>query len=333
MKLNEFLKKSIAGIAVTAAALSSLPLPCSAVSADIENDVRYLPAPYEFLLKSRNEPQELAEQTEGLKGDVNGDGIIDEKDIYGIKNIIQGYNQSTERSDMNDDGITDIYDLIILKNIMIYINEENDVKKICLDPGHYGSWYNPSPGVEGYYESNMTWQLHLYLKEELENYGFEVITTRENKADDRGLISRGQASANCNLFLSLHSNAVGSNMNEDVDFPVAIVLLPDDTTDIDEISTEIGKKLTKTVADTMETNQPGSIWTRLSEDDRNEDGELNDEWYGVLFGAKSVGTPAILMEHSFHTNTRSTLWLMQDTNLRKLAQAEAKTLAEYFELA
>ncbi|MGN0606500.1 MAG: N-acetylmuramoyl-L-alanine amidase [Oscillospiraceae bacterium] len=332
MKRNIFLKKSIIDICAMAVTAMALSFPCSADTIDMEAPPQPVPSPYEFFSMIKSEPQEIAEQQQGLKGDVNGDGIINEKDILGIKNIIYGYNQTNEHSDMNDDGITDIYDLIILKNIMVYKEIEDDVKKICLDPGHYGSYYNPSPGVEGYYESNMTWQLHLYLKEELETYGFEVITTRENKADDRSLVSRGQASANCNLFLSIHSNAVGSAMNEDIDFPVAIVLLPDDSTDIDDISMAIGKKLTATVADTMETKQPGSVWTRLSEEDRNEDGIMNDEWYGVLFGAKSVGTPAILMEHSFHTNTRSALWLMQDTNLRKLAQAEAKTLAEYFEL-
>jgi N-acetylmuramoyl-L-alanine amidase len=179
----------------------------------------------------------------------------------------------------------------------------------------------------------MTWKLHLYLKEELESYGFEVVTTRENQETDRALVSRGQASAGCNLFLSLHSNSVGSYMNESTDFPVAIVLLPDDSTDIDEISTEIGQRLTKAVADTMQTKQAGSIWTRRSDNDRNGDGVLNDEWYGVLFGAKSVGTPAILMEHSFHTNTRSVKWLMSDDNLRNLAAAEARVIAEYFDLA
>jgi hypothetical protein len=39
------------------------------------------------------------------------------------------------------------------------------------------------------------------------------------------------------------------------------------------------------------------------------------------------------MEHSFHTNTRSVKWLMSDDNLRNLAAAEARVIAEYFDLA
>ena len=39
--------------------------------------------------------------------------------------------------------------------------------KVCLDAGHYGK-YNRSPAVSSYYESDMTWKLHNYLKKELE---------------------------------------------------------------------------------------------------------------------------------------------------------------------
>ena len=74
----------------------------------------------------------------------------------------------------------------------------------------------------------------------------------------------------------------------------------------------------------MQTKQHGRTWTRLSDNDRNGDGILNDEWYGVMFGAKSVGTPAILMEHSFHTNTRSAKWLLNEDNLKNLLMQKLK---------
>ena len=41
--------------------------------------------------------------------------------------------------------------------------------KVCLDAGHYGK-YNRSPAVSSYYESDMTWKLHNYLKKELESF-------------------------------------------------------------------------------------------------------------------------------------------------------------------
>ena len=78
--------------------------------------------------------------------------------------------------------------------------------KICLDAGHYGK-YNQSPCNGAYYESDMTWKLHLLLKHHLEAYGIQVVTTRKNQETDRKLYDRGAAAKGCSLFISLHSNA------------------------------------------------------------------------------------------------------------------------------
>ncbi len=185
--------------------------------------------------------------------------------------------------------------------------------RVCLDAGHYGK-YNQSPGVKAYYESDMTWKLHQYLKAELESYGISVITTRNNQDTDRGLYERGAASKGCNLFLSIHSNAVGSGANERVDYPVVYVLL-------NGKSTEIGLDLAKVVQTTMRTSQSARTATRQG---------TNGEFYGVLRGANAVGTPALILEHSFHTNTKMAQWLLNEDNLKKLAIAEAKCIAEYY---
>lgn len=187
--------------------------------------------------------------------------------------------------------------------------------KICLDAGHYGK-YNHSPAVDAYYESDMNWKLHLMLKEELEKYGIEVITTRENQETDKPLFERGAMSEGCDLFLSIHSNAVGDDVNEEVDHPISIVQLHGR-------GDELGMKLAQCIAALMQTRQEGRIKNRRGE---------NGEYYGVLRGAAAVDTLGIIIEHSFHTNTRSTLWLLDDDNLKKVAVAEAKLLAEYFNL-
>lgn len=198
--------------------------------------------------------------------------------------------------------------------------------KICLDAGHYGK-YNRSPVVPEYYESDMVWKLHMMQKEILESYGFEVVTTRENQATDRALSDRGRASAGCALFLSNHSNACGT---ESVDYPVAICLLDDDKIIIDDESRRIGEILAKVVQETMQTRQAGRVSTRQSANDRDGNGMHDDEYYGVLHGAKMAGTPGIIMEHSFHTNASATRWLLNDSNLRKLAEAECKAIAQYY---
>ena len=82
----------------------------------------------------------------------------------------------------------------------------------------------------------------------------------------------------------------------------------------------------------MGTKQDGIIQTRSIGYDRNGDGKVNaeDEYYGVLYGARQVKTPGIILEHSFHTNTRSTNWLLNKNNLNIMAAAEADVIAKYF---
>jgi N-acetylmuramoyl-L-alanine amidase len=202
---------------------------------------------------------------------------------------------------------------------------------VCLDAGHYAK-YNRSPAVKDYYESDMTWKLHLLLKKELESYGIQVTQTRANKDIDMGLKSRGKASSGADLFLSLHSNATGSGVNESVDYVAVYHLYEDAGTDVDDKSKALAKLIAPVIADTMNVKQGSRVLSRKGSGDWNGDGVLNDNYYGVLNGARLVGTPGLILEHSFHTNTRATKWLLEEANLRKLAKAEAKVIADYFDL-
>lgn len=188
-------------------------------------------------------------------------------------------------------------------------------KKICLDAGHVGSKYNQSPVVKTYYESAMVWALHLKLKAQLEARGFQVVTTRASIDTDLGVYERGTASKGCDVFISLHSNACGT---ESVDYPV-VYRAYDNKNDVDTLALKLAKK----VGELMGTAQAGRTATR-----KNSSG---GEYYGVLRGARAVGTPYyMLIEHSFHTNTKATKWLSVDANLDKLSVAEADILAEFF---
>lgn len=187
--------------------------------------------------------------------------------------------------------------------------------KICLDAGHVGTKYNQSPVVKTYYESAMVWALHLKLKAELEARGFEVITTRADINADLSVYNRGAASKGCDVFISLHSNACST---ESVDYPV-VYRAYDNKNGVDGLALQIAKK----IGELMGTKQAGRTATRKN--------SAGGEYYGVLRGARAVGTPFyMLIEHSFHTNTAATKWLQIDANLDKLAVAEAELLADYF---
>lgn len=187
--------------------------------------------------------------------------------------------------------------------------------KICLDAGHYGK-YNQSPADSRYYESELVWKLHLLQKKYLEEYGIEVITTRSDLNTDLGLYARGEASRGCALFISDHTNAVGSGVNNSVDYPAAYCA-------INGSADGIGMALAQCVEVVMATSQPARIEHRRGS---------NGDYYGVLRGATAVGTPGLILEHSFHTNAEIVRWLMREENLDRLAKAEADTIALYYNI-
>ena len=201
--------------------------------------------------------------------------------------------------------------------------------KFMLDAGHDGK-YNRSPAVKAYYESDFTFKFCNMLKEELAAYGIKADTTRKTQDEKKDLFKRGYAAKGYDLFISIHSNATGSGVNDSVDYPVAITMVNDSKVTIDEESKAIGEKLAQVVAEVMQTKQKAKTYTKLSSNDRDGNGIKDDEYYGVLNGAKRVKVPGIILEHSFHTNTRATNWLLDDNNLRKMAKAEAAVLAEHY---
>ena len=200
---------------------------------------------------------------------------------------------------------------------------------ICLDAGHYGK-YNRCPAIPEYYESDMAWKLHLMLKKYLEELGAKVILTRPDQNTDKQLYIRGAYAKGCNLFLSIHSNAVGNGMNENIDYVAVYHLIEDASTTCDDVSKEVAQVIAPVIANVMGTKQGYKILTRKSSNDRNGDGVMNDNYYGVLNGARLVDVPALILEHGFHTNSKTVRWLLQDSNLDHLAHAEAEAIASYF---
>lgn len=188
--------------------------------------------------------------------------------------------------------------------------------KICLDAGHFGK-QNNNPNISPvYWESLMAWDLHLMLKEELEKYnGVTVITTRTDETKDLSLEARGKTARGCDLFISLHSNACDT---ESVDRPV--VIYP-----VNGKCKGLAEKLAGAVKTVMQTNDPWRTYQRWNS------AHIAD-YYGVIRGAASVGVPGLIIEHSFHTNTRAAKWLQSSANLRKMAEAEAEVLAAEYGL-
>lgn len=189
--------------------------------------------------------------------------------------------------------------------------------KICLDAGHSGR-ENRSPADGRYYESEMAWKLQCYLKTALEARGFQVVVTRQSLEQTLAVVARGRLARGCSLFLSLHSNAAGGGVVESVDRPE--VIYP-----ISGACSDLALQLANTIAGVMGTRQPGKVYSRVNSAGRAD-------YYGVIRGAAAVGVPGLILEHSFHTATAPTHWLLQEENLRRLADAEAAVLGDYYKI-
>lgn len=187
--------------------------------------------------------------------------------------------------------------------------------KIMLDAGHYKK-YNRSPVLRDYYESDMTWALHLKLTKELESYGFEVFTTREDKDKDLALEKRGKAAEGCDIFISLHSNGCDTESVDRVE-----VYYPFDGRNN---SKSLAKEFADDIAALMDVSY-GKAKTKESKD------YPGTEYYGVMRGANKVNVPLyFIIEHSFHSNLKATKWLMDENNLDKLAVLEAGIIADWY---
>ena len=190
--------------------------------------------------------------------------------------------------------------------------------KFMIDAGHYGK-QRQSPVVPEYYESEMNWKLQNFLVEELSNYeNAECATTRDKQTKDLDLYKRGKKAKGYDFFTSLHSNAF-----DDEDIDRVDIYYPLDGRNN---AKELAEKLIEAIAELMGVSK-GTAKTKESTVKKGA------EYYSVMYGAQKANCPLyLLIEHSFHTNKKATEWLLNDDNLRSLAEVEADILAEWYGL-
>ncbi len=201
---------------------------------------------------------------------------------------------------------------------------KNNRPRICLDAGHGGD-YNQSPVCSAFFESHINWKLQAYLKSALQARGMDVVVTKDSLEADPGLVARGQIAKDCDLFLSLHINAA---QRQEAEYVLGIYMVQDNCGEIDEQSQEVAELLAMGVAEQMGAKH--TVWTQESSSDRDGNG-YQDDYYGVLRGAHAVGTAGVILEHGFYTNPKQARWLMDEDNLKALAEKEASVLARWFQ--
>lgn len=204
---------------------------------------------------------------------------------------------------------------------------------VVLDPGHKPN-YNKG-AAPGYYEGNRMYDFTEYEKAALEAYGIDVIITRKRE-NDMDLYARGQVAVkNAKgydevVFISNHSNGFNGKACGVVVY--RSLYLPE--------SAPLGQKLVDAIVGVM---KPVTNIT-YSRGVNTREGSSGADYYGVIrgsvSGAKSKAQAAkgpvkysFIVEHGFHDNPIECAFLNDNANLKKMAEAEAKVIADYFGLS
>lgn len=199
---------------------------------------------------------------------------------------------------------------------------------IAIDPGHGGTDAGATYG--GIKEKDINLKIAQYIQTYLQEYpGVQVYLTRSTDTYV-GISERvaNAVAANADVFISIHNNAsTDPDVNGSMVFYPNESYLPDLSYEGAELSQTILGKLTALgLAD-------GGIRIRNSENgSQYADGSISD-YYGVIRNAKLSGIPGIIVEHAFVSNaSERENYLSTDAQLKKLAQADVKGIAEYYGL-
>lgn len=206
---------------------------------------------------------------------------------------------------------------------------------VVLDPGH-DSTHAGAQGLNGLHEETLNFKIAQYCKEELQQYsGVTVYMTRNSVACPYPGTSSGEDNAKrvayaqsvgANVYVSIHLNSAGASANG------AMVFYPNQNyrSDIGSQGQNLASQvLTQLKALGLKDN---GVKIRNSESgDTYSDGSLAD-YYGVIRGSKKAGFPGIIIEHAFVTNASDAAFLSSEANLKKLGQADATGIANYFGL-
>ena len=188
--------------------------------------------------------------------------------------------------------------------------------KVVLDPGH-GQYGNPYPAASGYYEGTQMFKLATYLKDMLTKSGVTVIMTRKVVSDDPALDVRGKTAGTngANLFISLHSDAVGSYVSTTANGVTMFYSIKDTAK-----NKPFATKFTEAISSLLGTRNRGAQ-TRVG---------TNGDYYGVIRNSAASGCKnAFLIEHGFHTNPTDVAKLISDDWLKKIALKECELICEF----
>lgn len=209
---------------------------------------------------------------------------------------------------------------------------KEDTLCIEIDPGHGGK-QTGAEAVDGMtMEKDINLSLALALKEELNSYeNVEVHLTR-SEDEDLSLESRTQKALRdgADFMISIHNNAKGPASPYDNGCTV-LAANGNYEAALAREQYELGVNILHELSKTGLENQ--GIMIRDSQAGETYDNGKIADYYGLIRGGILEKIPTIIIEHAFTDNSGEfEKFLSSEKKIRKLARADARGIARFFQL-
>ena len=204
---------------------------------------------------------------------------------------------------------------------------------IAIDPGHGGS--DPGAVANGLREKDLTLEVSLALKEELESYdGVTVVMTRstdvrpsENLSEDLSSRVRTAAAARADALVSIHFNS-GSPLARGAEVWYG------NSSSYNYATHTKGRQLSSNIQDKLTDLglADRGIKTRDNPYYDYPDGSTGD-YYAIIRQAREENMPGIIVEHAFVTSSSDAQLLRDPAFVRSLGVADATGIAQTYGLS
>ena len=202
---------------------------------------------------------------------------------------------------------------------------------IVLDPGHGGN--DGGASANGLTESALTLSIAKYCKAALQQYsGVTVYMTRESDVYvDLKARTDYAKSVGADAIVSIHINSADASSANGAE-----VWYPNNSSYKNELHGS-GASLSQSILNKLTALGLSDRGIKTKDygdggsEPRYEDGSMSD-YYAIIRRARQNGYLGIIVEHAFITNPNDAAFLGQDSNLRRLGEADAEGIADAFGL-
>ncbi len=212
--------------------------------------------------------------------------------------------------------------------------QESDGFVIVLDPGHGGK--DGGAGGIGFNEKDVNLKIAQYCKAALEKTpGVTVYMTR---TDDTYVSLEDRA----NFAIEHHADllvAIHNNSSDNANAKGAEVIVPRDGawyySQTYLTGNELGEKILKKIT-ALGLATHGGVYSKDFPSDgtaseRNYADGTRADYYAMVRNPRKAGILGIIIEHAFVSNEDDAKFLRDDANLKKLGEADAQAILEYYD--